>query len=93
MQYVERDSTDWPKGMTDEEKLDLCEKVREVLNRNPSGLPLWLVYECVRDKHPLAFKNAVVLDWLYAATERALRAIDAENVWQIRNWKGRIVSP
>jgi len=84
---VETDNTDWPKGMTENDKKELVDVVLEVL-RKKGPLPLYLLYENVRRvlsredyKRVQVFKNAEVLHWAYGAVARACYEAHCEQCW------------
>lgn len=81
--FVETDSAGWPKGLADESKKWLIDKVTELLKRRPM-----LLYEVVHfirlaSDQPTDFKKWVLQDAIYCAVERALREV-AEPKWTLR---------
>lgn len=72
----------WPKGMDVETATWLCEQISKYLDRAP--MPTWLLqrnlsYE--RDSTKL-WGETILLEWMYAAIDRACAEIGAERVWR-----------
>ncbi len=77
---VETDGTDWPKGISEEERNALIDAVHAALQRSPKGLPLWLLSKDEGVRRALG--KAVCLEWRYAVLERACRALPhADKRW------------
>lgn len=88
---IEVDGRDWPKGLIQEEKDWLIARVREQLAKGEA--PFWHIHSYVmshsapgwREPHPPEgiWRGAVLQDFLYACTERALREA-GEQVWRAK---------
>lgn len=86
MYRIETDGTDWPKGLSNEEKGALIEHVKEALGHRP--MAIYDLYRTVTqlargDKRCAVFNRACLSDWLYGCIVRAARAASAEQRWHL----------
>lgn len=85
--HVEVDFRDWPKGLSDEAKIWLTERVKNILVEAGQPLPLHVINDRVFERdtayqRPTELRDVSLLDYQFACTERALRHLSADLVWQ-----------
>lgn len=76
----------WPRGTTNEVATWLCTSISDILEHSERPLATHEVYEALRAERyrtsaPEQWRRAVVIDFLYAAVDRALRSIAATAAW------------
>ena len=79
------DDEGWPLGTTPELKAWLSDRAQEFFTRGePRHAELHVVYGWINGQRgPDPWQTAALLDWRYAAVERALRAAGARQVWAL----------
>lgn len=82
---VTKDANGWPVGTTDAAKLALTWAVKLYLERVTAGAELWVLVDHVKYTVPKSvWDRPVLVDYQYAAVERAARNAGAIPVWQLK---------
>lgn len=83
--YVDRDVEGWPAWMSKQDKVEVCHAVKSFMEKQDKGVPLYIIYEKVRQMNLNVFKDVSVKDSMYAAIHRALLETGHEEVWVHRS--------